>query len=64
MDNLPLLTLVLFWVLDALANWRLIPSRTVSELVWATNFPMRVAAGLFLLLVAAHLVFKWPYGPN
>lgn len=64
MRLLPLTVLVVFCVVDAAANWRLIRAHTVSEVVWSLGWPGRIAAGLVLVALFGHLVLRWPYGPN
>lgn len=59
MRYLPLGLFLAFVLADALANWRVIPGRTVSEYVWALGWVGRIIT----LLVFTHLFFKWPYGP-
>jgi hypothetical protein len=64
MRLLPLTLLLVFWLVEAAANWRLIRAHTVSYLVWSLGWPGRVAAGLFLVVLFGHLVLRWPYGPE
>jgi hypothetical protein len=64
MRLLPLTVLVAFCVVEAAANWRLIRSHTVSEVVWSLGWPGRVVAALLLAVLFGHLVLRWPYGPD
>lgn len=64
MRLLPLALLSLFALADVLANWHLAGMRSVSEQVWALGWPGRLAAGVVLLGLAAHLAAQWPYGPS
>lgn len=59
----PLALLIAFALADVLANWHLAGMRSVSEQVWALGWPGRVAAGVVMLALAAHLALRWPYGP-
>lgn len=61
--ELPLIALGLFWLLDGLANFRLIPSESVSELVWREGWGCRVFAASLLVLLASHLLLQWPMSP-
>jgi hypothetical protein len=64
MSLAPVLAFALFWLVDALARWRVLPARTVSEWVWALGWPGRIGAGLCLAVVFGHLVFQVPDGPG
>jgi hypothetical protein len=61
---LPLTILIVFTLVDAAANWRLIPAQTVSEWVWSLGWLGRLVAALVLVLLFGHLVLRWPYGPG
>lgn len=63
MTLLPLGALLVFAGLDLAADRRWLPARTVSELVWAGGWPLRMAAGAAMLALFSHLVFQWPDGP-
>jgi len=63
MRLLPLTVLIVFCLIDAAANWRLIPAQTVSEVIWSLGWLGRVVAGLLLVMLFSHLVLRWPYGP-
>jgi hypothetical protein len=64
MRVLPLTILIFFSVVDAAANWRVIPAQTVSEVVWSLGWLGRLGAGVTLALLFSHLVLQWPYGPE
>jgi hypothetical protein len=63
MRLLPIVALLLFFAIDALANWRMIPARTVSESVWSLGWVGRLGAGALLAVLFGHLVLQWPFGP-
>jgi hypothetical protein len=64
MRLLPPTVLIVFCLVEAAANWRLIRAHTVSHMVWSLGWPGRVGAALFLVLLFGHLVLRWPYGPE
>lgn len=68
MRNLPLLALTAFIALDLAANFHLIRATPVSTQIWqaehALGWWFRGPLAFVLLTLSAHLVFKFPYGPN
>jgi hypothetical protein len=64
MRLIPLAVLVVFLLVEAAANWRLIRAHTVSEVVWSLGWPGRLTSGLLLAVLFGHLVLRWPYGPR
>ena len=64
MRLLPPTIMIAFSIVDAAANWRLIPAQTVSEWVPSLGWLGRAIAGLILTLTFTHLVLQWPFGPE
>ena len=64
MRLLPLTVLIVFSLVDAAANWRLIPAQTVSEWVWSHGWLGRLVTGFILVVLFGHLVLRWPCGPG
>lgn len=64
MRLLPLTVLIVFCLVDAAANWRLIPAPTVSEWVWSLGWRGRLVAGIVLAVLFGYLVLRWPFGPG
>ena len=64
MRSLPLALLSAFVLADLAANWRLLGMVSVSEQVWALGWPGRITAAIVMVVLAAHLGLKWPYGSS
>ena len=61
MRQLPLILLLAWFLFDAFAPR--LNMEQVSVLVWRHGWEARVFAGVLMLLLASHLLFKWPLGP-
>ena len=61
MRQLPLILLGLWFLFDLLAPR--MNMEQVSVTIWRHGWEVRLFAGFLMLMLASHLMFKWPWGP-